>query len=487
MHSVTHLHVCGCTTECSKRTDREGSAIMGITAIQQRNRLMYNVLDFAGGLIPDGTNDFTNAILAAISAASGGGGTVFYPTGNYRAKNLPLYSNVGHFGAGINSTVIELVDNAGTDLFVGTVNGYVNGQNGYTGSTKLIDIGSPSGTGVTGGVNTFTFKDMSLDGNRGNQSSTSYVMRAYGYGYIFDNVDIRNGYSGGAILDWNGGSSIFQQGVAPISGTEGKWSNCQVHNNGGIGLQLGGPHDSQMSNCILFFNDSHNMLIGPNAPGVLGSNCHFFGPKTATNSVNLLVEAGYCQFSSSVAEGADCVQIALLASTFAWSGGHIYMAVVSSYASTAIQLGQVASATLKSAATSSPITLTTAPTTIAAACYLQFVITSASASGVISVSGVNFAGGSINETLSPSGNGTYTTTNAYAGTPTITYTGLTSASINVNGLALPYSGSTCQSAGVATAAIAAGSLIDTMISRCEGPNGAIWFVNDAGNNDVHIN
>jgi hypothetical protein len=46
----------------------------------------------------------------------------------------------------------------------------------------------------------------------------------------------------------------------------------------------------------------------------------------------------------------------------------------------------------------------------------------------------------------------------------------------------PYSGSANQSAGVTTAVTVGGHLIHSIFSHNEGTNGALWFVNDGGNN-----
>lgn len=60
----------------------------------------------------------------------------------------------------------------------------------------------------------------------------------------------------------------------------------------------------------------------------------------------------------------------------------------------------------------------------------QFVVTGASVGGTIAVSGVRWDGTAISETITASGNGTFTGVNNYWKTPTVTVTGLTGYSIS---------------------------------------------------------
>ena len=94
---------------------------------------------------------------------------------------------------------------------------------------------------------------------------------------------------------------------------------------------------------------------------------------------------------------------------------------------------------LKSAATSSPITLTTGPGPDST---IQFVVSSSVAIGVITVTGKNYAGATITEAVAANGsngNGTFVTVNTYWSITSITYTGLGSASIDINAINGPNS------------------------------------------------
>lgn len=85
------------------------------------------------------------------------------------------------------------------------------------------------------------------------------------------------------------------------------------------------------------------------------------------------------------------------------------------------------------AVSGSPLSLTTQP--ISPGELLQLVVTGASASGSIAISGTNQFGQSVSETILASGNGTYYAQNVYSAVNAsgIVVTGLTSGSLAVNG------------------------------------------------------
>jgi hypothetical protein len=335
-----------------------------------------NIKDF--GALGDGVSDDTVPITNAISAAHAhGGGNVVFPPGTYITGTQLLYSKVHLIGAGIETTILLLKSGANGDLLQGSVNGY---------GATFVNVNASNASGSTGGIYNWSVRDMTLDGNKSNQSGgPSYGMRFYGFGFLLLNLRVRSGYSGGVLADWNGG------GNADVDSMEAQVENVKVHDCGGIGLEWGGPHDSQFSNLLVFKSGSHNIHIGPNASAVLMSNCHSFGPASGNSSVGFLLEAGYGQYANCLSEGSDTCNVVLLASEITWVGGHIFGA------------------------------------------------------GTFNVTGMQFgqnAGGT------------------------------------------PYSRSANQSAGVTTAVTVGGCLIHSIFSHNEGANGALWFVNDGGNNFV---
>lgn len=419
---------------------------------------------------PTGVNDSTTALQNAINAAAGGitngtntvGAAVIIPGGTYLVSGLILYSFVHLIGHGPEATIIKLKNGANADV--------VQGYN----APALI------GTNNTGGIVNWGVYNLTIDGNKSNQSGTSYGLRQYGYGFRMENVRIRNCYTDPFYSDWNGG------GTAPgFDQMESYITNCKFHDSNGIGVNFHGPHDSVFTDVHSFRNGSHMFYIGPNAGGTQFTACHGWagGTNLGTNSVSWLIES-LVVCVNCAAEGSDVVEVAMLANNCLWIGGRIFSGNTNGNNVTGLQIGQIDTAVLKSGATTSPITLTANPTTIAAAAFLQFVVSGAGAAGTISVSGTNIAGGAINDNLSPSGNGTYVTTNAYSTISSITWTGLTGASITVNGLGLPYAGSSKQSGGVTLAMPVSGYFVDCTFAGCEGSNGAIWFAKENGNGHI---
>lgn len=281
--------------------------------------LYTNVLQY--GATGDGSTDDTAAIAAAIAAVrAAGGGTVFLPPGTYITGNQTLYANVHLRGAGIGATTLKLKSGANTDLL--------------SAQTSSINLSASFGVGTVGSLYNFSIQDITLDGNKAGQSSgPSYVLRFYGYGYIIQNVRIRNGYSGGVLADWNGGSNSPGQ-----DSMEAQWINVKIHDNTGIGLQFGGPHDSQFLNVISYLNHSHAFHFAPNSGVCQITNAHGWGSDTGQSAVTFLVEA-QAIFENCQAEGSDTVQVALLANGSVWQGGYVFSGAG---VSSAFQIGQAA-------------------------------------------------------------------------------------------------------------------------------------------------
>lgn len=282
--------------------------------------IYYNVKAY--GAKGDGTTDDTTAITSAINAAvAAGGGTIFFPPGTYISGNQTLNASVHFRGAGINASILKLKNAANTDLL--------------SAQTSSISLSASFGTGIVGTLFDFSIQDMTLDGNKANQSGgPSYPLRFYGYGYIMHNLVVRNGYSGGVLSDWNGGSS------SPGNDSmESMWSNIKIHDNNGINFQFGGPHDSIFTNIISYNSGSHTFHFAPNSATCQVTNAHAWGAATGVSAVAFLVEA-LSAFSNCQAEGSDTVQVVLLASGCTWFGGRIFSGSGSN--SSGIQFGQAA-------------------------------------------------------------------------------------------------------------------------------------------------
>lgn len=286
----------------------------------------YNVKQY--GAKGDGSTDDTIAIQAAINAAAGGvtngtntvGGVVVFPPGAYIHTGLVIYSFIHLWGSGIGATILQLKNGANAD----SVQGY--------NAASLI------GGSSTGGVANWSIKDLTIDGNKSNQTGVSFGIRQYGYGFILQNVRVRNTYSDALRSDWNGGAS------SPGNDSmEAQVNNCKFHDTGtsSMGVNWTGPHDSQFANCISYKTGSHAFYVGPNAGGMQFTNCHGWGMSTGVSALSFFFE-GISVCVNCAAEGSDTMQVVMLANGCVWSGGRIFSGGIASNNTNGLQIGQAA-------------------------------------------------------------------------------------------------------------------------------------------------
>lgn len=262
-----------------------------------QNTNVFNITSL--GADPSGTLDSTSAIAAAISQASASRGIVYVPAGTYISGNQSLQTTnpVHIWGAGKDRSIIKLKNGANTDLF-----------SAYTSS---INLAGAFGTGSTTGANFWGLHDLTLDGNKANQSSgPSYPIRVYGYGEVLEHVEIVNGFSGGILKDWNGGANP----TPPNNAFMPQWLDVMVHDSNGILVEFGGPTDAQWYAVNGFAGGSHGCHIGPNATALRQTHCHFWATPVGNRSVTLLCEAPELVLTSCQMEGSDTASVVLLGS-----------------------------------------------------------------------------------------------------------------------------------------------------------------------------
>lgn len=276
----------------------------------------------AYGAKADGTADDTAAVAAALAAASAaGGGTVYFPAGTCVTGTQTLPSGVTLAGAGRAASTLKLKSGTNADL--------VQGVN----APSLVNLSAAFGAGNAGGISGWGIRDLTLDGNKAGQASgTSYCLRAYGYAFTVHSVDFARGRSGNVLVDWNGGDLSTGPQV------EALWSDIRCYDAGGIGMQIGGPHDSAVVNAVVMESAGHNIHICPNATGMMWANVHSWGAAWSASAVEWLVESPACQFVNCVGEGSDATNVVVLGENTVWAGGSVYGAgVLTVYG---MQLGQ---------------------------------------------------------------------------------------------------------------------------------------------------
>lgn len=117
-----------------------------------------NVAEF--GAVGDGVTEDTDAIQAALDAASdAGGGVVYMPPGTYSVDTLYINDDVSLVGSGMGVTILSMIAHATTHNPVILI-----GDNG-----GAVGTGSPAGVG-NGRVVNVTVRDLSINGNENDQT-----------------------------------------------------------------------------------------------------------------------------------------------------------------------------------------------------------------------------------------------------------------------------------------------------------------------------
>lgn len=189
---------------------------------------VYNVKAAGYGAAGDGTTDDTTAIQNAINAANvAGGGIVFFPPGTYISTLLTLHSKVHLIGAGITATVLKLKNTTNTSFL------------------QTNSFATLTGGNTTGGEFNFSIQNLTVDGNRANQTgdATKAAIQIYGYGYILHNLRVHDSLGVGIYSEWS--TSAADPGNDAM---EAHCSNIKVHHCYSHGVQFRGPHDSMFVN-----------------------------------------------------------------------------------------------------------------------------------------------------------------------------------------------------------------------------------------------
>lgn len=181
----------------------------------------------------------TAAIQAAIdTAATAGGGFVTLLAGTYRISTPLLMKTGVHLrGQGHTVTILKLADAANCDVIsnVGFSTLTLTGANTWQGS----------------GIWDWGLRDLTIDGNRANQTGVSWGIRVYAYAWTWVNVRVRNCFTDGIWTEWG---PLSGDVPATEDGSESTAISVTSHHNGRHGWLHLGPSDCRLSDILCFKN-----------------------------------------------------------------------------------------------------------------------------------------------------------------------------------------------------------------------------------------
>ena len=236
----------------------------GVPPVYQTRNLVLNVRDY--GAVGDGATDDTGAINAALAAMTPGS-LLFFPSGRYM-------TNGGHVLAAPSCTI------AGTSGRAQT----------YNSSAQLFMRNGANADMLTISANQCTVRNLSLYGNKGNQTAASNGL-----------VTPSNSGANYLLLDavwvdsFNGDGYSFQSSGTTLSATV---VNCESRANVGYGMHFYGTvSDMIVTDCYIDQNVQSGVYCQSSDLSL--TSCHIWGNGTATtgdlDGITCVSSAG-CRF-----------------------------------------------------------------------------------------------------------------------------------------------------------------------------------------------
>jgi hypothetical protein len=229
----------------------------------------------------------TAAIQAIENAADSAGGILLFSPGTYYVTGLTKQAYTIWQGSGRLSTTIMLASGADTDVVQGAA------------FTSLTLSGS-----TTGGIGGWGIRDLTIDGNKSNQTGTSYGLRVYGYNFDVPNVSIRNCLTDGLYTEWGDFGN-----PGPDQSMEARFYGLKIHGCGGNGWHNRGPHDSRAFDVTIFGNGSGaynywSESCGSGTTVASGSNTVNVATFTGSGVLNVATTLGFPTASISSTQGS---------------------------------------------------------------------------------------------------------------------------------------------------------------------------------------
>lgn len=264
---------------------------------------LYSVKESTFGAKGDGVTNDSTAINAALTAASTTGGLVFLPPGTYLATNLAVDSNVWLCGAGVDATKIKLPNSGNAPVIISK------------------DFATHTGTNDTNSPVNFKISDLSIDGNKANNTS-GYGIRIHGANFAISRVRIGYCKTDGITSEWSN-SAGPPNTTGMTHSMEARLLDVEVHHCDGNGITWNGPHDTMASQVICWENATYGVRIQAKGVGTAFHGSHIWG---AAHDVAWLIEGGACLLMGCSGEGASVAQAIFLSNDNQLMGGRWFRA-----------------------------------------------------------------------------------------------------------------------------------------------------------------
>lgn len=272
------------------------------------DKLSARDYDIVGDGIHDDGPGLQSMLADANSAAVAGRGAVeceLFAGTFLTSQTLVLHSLVALVGAGKTASILKLADGANRDIL------------------NSDQFATLTGTDTSLGIHHFAIRNLCIDGNRANNTSSGYGIRIYGYSGVIEDIVIRSTRLAGLWSEWGSGALSGSTPSQLVS-----WVNrFTIHDCGGWGMIWRGPHDGYITDGEVYRNGQVDASKGNIQVTGFGSASHFKGVHvwgaSGGNNFGFLIQS-QSFFEDCAAEGSSTANVYISASATTWLGGNVF-------------------------------------------------------------------------------------------------------------------------------------------------------------------